>query len=133
MSKSALIFGASGVTGWAFVNEILNDYPTKGTWGKVHALTNRPLKQADSLWPNDERLDIVSGIDILKGSQEDLERALSHIEGIKNVTHVYYLGMFGFGSEVDKNIVTDSMQRTKRPRTVSKNTRTQISCFSAQS
>lgn len=92
MSKSALIFGASGVTGWAFVNEILNDYPRKGTWGKVHALTNRPLKQSDSFWPNDERLNIVSGIDLLKGSQEELEDALRKIEGIEEVTYVYYLG-----------------------------------------
>jgi hypothetical protein len=92
MSKSALIFGASGVTGWAFVNEILHDYPKKGTWKKVHALTNRPLKQSDSLWPNDDRLNIVSGIDLLKGSQENLETVLSIIEGIEEVTHVYYLG-----------------------------------------
>jgi hypothetical protein len=93
MSKTALIFGASGVTGWAFVNEILNDYPKKRVWKKVHALTNRPLKQSDSLWPNDSRLDIVSGIDLLKGSQEELEGVLSKIERIKDVTHVFYLGM----------------------------------------
>lgn len=99
MSKSALIFGASGVTGWAFVNEILHDYPKKETWGKVHALTNRPLKQKDSLWPNDERLNIVSGIDLLKGSQDDLEAALQKINGIEKVTHVYYLGLFQFLGE----------------------------------
>jgi len=92
MSKSALVFGASGVSGWAFVNEILHDYPKKGTWKKVHALTNRPLKHSDSLWPDDERLNMVSGIDLLKGSQEDLEGALSSVDGIKNVTHVFYLG-----------------------------------------
>jgi nucleoside-diphosphate-sugar epimerase len=92
MSKSALIFGASGVTGWAFVNEILNDYPKKGIWGSVHALTNRPLKLEDSLWPSDERLNIVSGIDLLAGSQEELEATIkSKITGIEKVTHVYYL------------------------------------------
>jgi uncharacterized protein YbjT (DUF2867 family) len=92
MAKSALIFGASGVSGWAFVNEILNDYPKKNIWGKVNALTNRPLKQTDSFWPDDPRLNLVSGIDLLEGSQEDLESALSRIEAIKQVTHVYYLG-----------------------------------------
>ncbi|KAG9230628.1 hypothetical protein BJ875DRAFT_498972 [Amylocarpus encephaloides] len=91
MSKSALIFGASGVSGWAFVNEILHDYPKKGTWRKVHALTNRPLRKSDSLWPDDERLNIVSGIDLLEGSQENLESALGTIDGIKEVTHVYYV------------------------------------------
>jgi len=95
MSKSALIFGASGVTGWAFVNEILNDYPKKGIWKNVHALTNRPLKREDSEWPSDPRLEIVSGIDLLKGGQSDLERDLeTGIEGLSEVTHVYYLGMF---------------------------------------
>jgi hypothetical protein len=92
MAKSALIFGASGVTGWAFVNEILHDYPKKGIWTRVHALTNRPLKQSDSLWPQDKRLNIVSGIDLLKGNQEELEDALKQVEGIEKVTHVYYLG-----------------------------------------
>jgi hypothetical protein len=93
--KVALVFGASGVTGWSFVNEILGDYPKKGVWTKVHALTNRPLSQADSMWPKDERLDIVSGIDLLKGSQEELEEELkSKVNGIEKVTHVYYLGAF---------------------------------------
>jgi len=97
MSKSALIFGASGVTGWAFVNEILNDYPKKGVWKNVYALTNRPLSREDSEWPSDPRLNIVSGIDLLEGGQSDLERELEHgIEGLGEVTHVYYLGMFDF-------------------------------------
>ena len=91
--KSALIFGASGVTGWAFVNEILHDYPEDGIWTKVHALTNRPLSQKDSLWPADPRLNIVSGIDLLEGNQEDLESTIkTKITGIEGVTHMYYLG-----------------------------------------
>ncbi|KIW09230.1 uncharacterized protein PV09_00157 [Verruconis gallopava] len=90
--KSALIFGASGVTGWTFVNEILNDYPRKGIWDKVHALTNRPLSQKDSFWPDDSRLNIVSGIDLLKGTQDDLETELkSKVSEIDKVTHVYFL------------------------------------------
>ncbi|KAJ4351999.1 uncharacterized protein N0V89_007345 [Didymosphaeria variabile] len=73
MSKSALVFGASGVTGWSFINEILNDYPEPKIWKRVHALTNRPLSQEQSQWPSDSRLNIVSGIDLLEGSQEELE------------------------------------------------------------
>lgn len=92
MSKSALVFGASGVTGWSFVNEILNDYPEKGVWKRVHALTNRPLSQEQSQWPKDSRLNIVTGIDLLEGSQEDLEFTIkSKIPDISEVTHVYYL------------------------------------------
>jgi hypothetical protein len=93
MSKTALIFGASGVSGWSFVNEILNDYPETGIWNKVYALTNRGLKQEDTLWPKDSRLDIVSGVDLLQGSQNDLEKELKDkVKGIEKVTHVYYLG-----------------------------------------
>jgi hypothetical protein len=94
MSKTATVFGASGVTGWAFVNEILNDYPKAGVWKAVHALTNRPLSIEASLWPNDPRLHLVSGIDLLQGSQEELEEAiLKQIPDIAQVTHVFYLGM----------------------------------------
>jgi len=92
MSKSALIFGASGVSGWSFVNEILEDYPKPGIWKRVHALTNRPLQQKDSLWPVDERLNLVSGIDLTAGTQEELQDALRKaIPDIAEVTHVYYL------------------------------------------
>ena len=93
MGKKALVFGASGVTGWSFVNEILNDYPEKGVWDGVVAMTNRPLKREDSLWPADDRLQIVSGVDLLKGSQDDLESALKQkVQHIELITHVYYLG-----------------------------------------
>lgn len=91
-SKVALIFGASGVTGWAFVNEILNDYPKKGVWSGVHALTNRPLSAEKAFWPTDDRLTITSGIDLLEGTQENLESKLGGILGIAKVTHVFYLG-----------------------------------------
>ncbi|KAK0938563.1 hypothetical protein LTR29_009877 [Friedmanniomyces endolithicus] len=92
MGKRALVFGASGVTGWSFVNEILHDYPEKGVWDGVVAMTNRPLKQEDSLWPADQRLQIVSGVDLLKGSQSDLESSLKQkVKDVNKVTHVYYL------------------------------------------
>lgn len=91
--KRALVFGASGVTGWALVNEILNDYPKKGVWGNVVALTNRPLSLEQSQWPKDKRLSIVSGIDLLQGSQEDLENTLeAKVPDINKITHVLYLG-----------------------------------------
>lgn len=92
--KVALIFGASGVSGWSFVNEMLNDYPRKEVWAGVHALTNRPLDFDRALWPRDDRLLVTSGINLLEGSQEDLERKLSGILGIDKVTHVIYLGNF---------------------------------------
>jgi hypothetical protein len=90
--KVAIIFGASGVSGWSFVNEILNDYPKKGIWSGVLALTNRPLTVEESFWPNDDRLSITSGINLLDDDQETIEKKLREIGGIKNVTHLIYLG-----------------------------------------
>lgn len=98
--KRALVFGASGVTGWAFVNEILNDYPKKGVWAGVVALTNRPLSREQSQWPNDDRLSIVSGVDLLQGSQADLENTLkAKVLNISKITHVIYLGSSEIATE----------------------------------
>lgn len=104
MSKSALVFGASGVTGWSFINEILHDYPKSNTWKRAHALTNRSLSQEQSQWPQDPRLNIVSGIDLLAGSQEDLEGQLkTKIDDINEVTHVYYLA-YKASTDVQKEL-----------------------------
>jgi hypothetical protein len=93
--KHALIFGSSGVSGWALVNELLGDYPSEGIWGNVTALANRPLSKEVSQWPDDKRLNIVSGIDLLKGTQEQLELVMkSKIPDVATVTHVYYFGRY---------------------------------------
>jgi hypothetical protein len=89
----ALVFGASGISGWAIVNQILSDYPAKGVFSAVTALTNRPLPAEYTTWPKDSRLDVVSGLDLMKGSQEDLEAAMKEkIKGIEDVTQVYFFG-----------------------------------------
>jgi hypothetical protein len=89
----ALIFGASGISGWAIVNQILSDYPAKGVFSAVTALTNRPLPAEYTIWPKDSRLDVVSGLDLMKGGQGDLEAAMKEkIKGIENVTQVYFFG-----------------------------------------
>lgn len=75
------------------MSEILSNYPTKGIWTGVKALTNRSITQKESLWPDDPRLDIISGLDLLQGSQEELEATLrSKVKDIGLTTHVYYLG-----------------------------------------
>ena len=92
----------AGVTGWSFVNEFLNDYPKKGVWDGVVAMTNRPLKQEDSLWPTDSRLQIVSGVDLL-ASQDEIESTLKEkVRGVDEITHVFYLG------EQDRNRLADT-------------------------
>ncbi|KAI9689204.1 MAG: hypothetical protein M1822_000942 [Bathelium mastoideum] len=95
-NKIALVFGASGVSGWAMVNQLISGYPEKSPWKQVHALTNRPLSREVALWPDDTRLNIISGIDLLKGGQEELEREIKDkVKNVENVTHVYYLAYKG--------------------------------------
>ena len=91
MGKHALVFGASGINGWAVVNELLRGYPDATTFDTVTALTNRPLDQASTLWPTSDKLQLVSGIDLLEGSQAELQEALSRsIQRLAEVTHVYF-------------------------------------------
>lgn len=91
--KHALVFGASGVSGWAVVNQLLQDYPSPGTWSKVTALTNRPLTFETSQWPTTNKLEIISGLNLLEKAQETFEEQVkSRITDITTVTHVFYYG-----------------------------------------
>jgi nucleoside-diphosphate-sugar epimerase len=90
MGNHALIFGASGITGWAIVNAILEDYPEQGAFDKVTALTNRSLSPEVALWPRSDKLQVVSGIDLGKDSvQDDMK---SSIKDIETVSHAYFFG-----------------------------------------
>ncbi|KAL4919161.1 hypothetical protein BDW62DRAFT_46140 [Aspergillus aurantiobrunneus] len=91
MPRHALVFGASGITGWGAVNELLSNYPTPDAFQRVTALTNRPLSVEDSQWPASEKLSIVSGLDLLSGDQAALEEAMrQRIPQAESVTHVYF-------------------------------------------
>jgi hypothetical protein len=87
---SALIFGASGITGWAFAREALS-YPTTTTFYQVIGLTHRPLTKAQAFLPEDERLRLYSGIDLTAGASK-VEERLKNIDGIEEVTHVFFSG-----------------------------------------
>ena len=85
-----LVFGASGITGWAIAKETLS-YPTDDTFDRVIALSNRPLKREDVLFPADDRLRLYSVID-LAARGEKVATSLALIDGIEGVTHVYFSG-----------------------------------------
>lgn len=87
----ALIFGASGITGWAIVNAILTDYPSPGAFNSVTALTNRQLPLDAAQWPLSAKLELISGLDLRQGEQATLESEMKHrIPNIDTVTHVYF-------------------------------------------
>ncbi|KAI9749645.1 MAG: DNA polymerase zeta [Chaenotheca gracillima] len=86
--NQALVFGASGISGWAIAREAIS-YPTSNTFERVVGLTNRPFPRETSLFPQTARLQVFSGVDLTKGV-DAVEQALKGIEGIQGITHVYF-------------------------------------------
>ncbi|KAJ4296560.1 hypothetical protein N0V90_006605 [Kalmusia sp. IMI 367209] len=99
----ALVIGASGLIGWGVVDQLLRSYPSHGTFSKVTALVNRPLKLEDSFWPNEEEgrpeLDLASGVDLLS-SEEEVERMLK--EKVKEVESISHYLSRNFATHVTK-------------------------------
>jgi hypothetical protein len=53
-----------------------------------------------ALWPDDPRLQIVSGVDLLKGSQEDLEKQIKEkVKDVDTVTQVYFYCKSAWGED----------------------------------
>jgi hypothetical protein len=96
---TALVFGASGVTGHGIIKSLLS-YPTPTTFARVIGLTNRPLSSATARLPEDERLELYSEINLLERQTSLLQ--LQHIPGIQQVTHVYYAAYAGHGESFEE-------------------------------
>lgn len=96
----ALVFGASGISGWAIVKEALS-YPTKTTFAHVTGLTNRPYTIEGARLPKDDRLQLVSGVD-LTGSTEDVVKALKEkVQHLDSVSHVFFTAYIDPGKGFD--------------------------------
>ncbi|KAI0013577.1 hypothetical protein F4779DRAFT_342965 [Xylariaceae sp. FL0662B] len=112
MGHHALVFGASGILGWAVVNQILENYPKQGVFSKVTALANRPLTRETAFWPSPgpdvPALHLVDGIDLTKGTPDDLKEVFKQrIPDVETVTHVYYFAYaqnHDFRTESDINL-----------------------------
>lgn len=113
MGGHALVFGASGITGWGVVNALLSDYPTPDAFDRVTALTNRPLAAEDSGWPASKKLNIISGLDLLSGEQAALEKCMrNQIPRIDSVSHVYFFAyIYNADNETEIRINVDLLRR----------------------
>jgi len=87
----ALVFGASGITGWAIANSALS-YPTSTSFSRVVGLTSRPLTPESARFPPDPRLELNAGLD-LSQDVSSIVAYLKTVENIKEITHVYFAGM----------------------------------------
>ena len=93
----AIVFGATGLLGWAVVNQLLSGYPSADSFSTVTAVINRQVTKDELLWPNGSdkstQLDIISGINIAEGTGETLAQILSQkVANVKHITHVFYFG-----------------------------------------
>lgn len=91
--KQALVFGASGIPGWAITRSCLSYPPAHSTFTRDLALTNKPLDKECFLLPKEtsERLEVYSGIDLTSGIA-NVTQKLHQISEIEKVTHVFYTG-----------------------------------------
>lgn len=89
---AALVFGASGISGWAVMQNLLT-YPSPTTFRRIIGLTNRPLSKAEADFPEDDgRLELYSGIDLRQDSDGVRTQLAGTIPRLEEVTHVYYCG-----------------------------------------
>ncbi|CAG8082590.1 unnamed protein product [Penicillium salamii] len=87
--KTALVIGASGISGWAVAKNLLS-YPTATTFSRVIGLTHRPRTAQEIGLPQDSRLEIYSGIN-LRNDLEDVKHQMrARIPNLEQVTHMYY-------------------------------------------
>jgi hypothetical protein len=89
--KHALVLGASGISGWALVNQA-RIYPSETTFSKISAQTNRPLSREDALIPDDDRIDLFSGVDFTQDVDEVTKVLQDKVKDIDTVTHIYFTG-----------------------------------------
>ncbi|KAL4871584.1 hypothetical protein BDV12DRAFT_183687 [Aspergillus spectabilis] len=83
--KHALIFGASGISGWSFLSQCLQ-YPTPSTFRRLTSLCKRPLSKTDAHLPDDPRLDLVSGIDLTQPVAHIADQLKTKIHEVETVT-----------------------------------------------
>lgn len=90
----ALVFGATGLLGWAVVDQLLSGYPNAGSFSRVTAVSNRPVKASDTMWSSGSsgspELQLVSGVNLQEDHVE--EQLREKVVAMDTVTHVFYFG-----------------------------------------
>ncbi|KAL6408614.1 hypothetical protein AUP68_07558 [Ilyonectria robusta] len=104
--RVALILGSSGISGWGLLHECLS-YPSTNTFSRVLGLSLRPITVEEARLPQDERLELHSGLD-LTDKDQTLE-TLRAIPGIEHVTHIYYTAYAGHGGSPEKVVLTNTV------------------------
>ncbi|RMZ37398.1 sirQ protein [Aspergillus flavus] len=112
--RYALVFGASGISGWSLLNQCLS-YPTTSSFRRVVGLCNRPLSKKDAYLPDDPRLDIVSRIDLTQSVSsvtDQLKAKVHDVESVEVVLFCAYIEAHDFESrrEVNARLLRTAIQ-----------------------
>jgi len=110
LERVALVFGASGITGWAILREV--SHPTNTSFRRVIGLSNRPTDPSQLLLPDSDKITLASGVDLSAGVDQ-VTAGLSRIDNIEHVTDVFFAGGYLqtlFGSH--RNTSLDLVQPT---------------------
>ncbi|KAF5502419.1 Short chain dehydrogenase sirR [Colletotrichum aenigma] len=102
----ALVFGASGISGWALMRECLN-YPSTKVFMRVIGLCKRPLAKEIARLPEDPRLEMHTGLDLT--NTELALRRLAVIADVAAVTHVYFVTYTGHGTTPENLVDVNSV------------------------
>ncbi|KAJ3564393.1 hypothetical protein NPX13_g7861 [Xylaria arbuscula] len=113
-SHHAIVFGASGLIGWAIIDQLLRCYPEAGTFSKITAVTNRPIELSETYWPepdaNRPSLQLVSGVDLRHGDSAALSTSLKQaVKDIDTVTHLFYLVFTSVPDDIEEVAVNRGM------------------------
>ncbi|KAL3470498.1 hypothetical protein BJX99DRAFT_48387 [Aspergillus californicus] len=99
----AVVFGGAGLLGWATLNQLLSNYPTSNSFSRVTAVLNRPVSEWELYLPSGPdrpSLQVVSGVDLLQGTGDDLATQLKEkVSGAEEITHVFYFVFAPFDSD----------------------------------
>jgi len=104
----ALIFGASGISGWSLLNQT-RVYPTPTTFERITGTTSRPFSLEQAQIPQDERIKIASGVDLTKSASEVAATLKEKVDDISSVTHVFFTGKLLLTA---LSTLTDGVQHT---------------------
>ncbi|KAF5013585.1 hypothetical protein FDECE_445 [Fusarium decemcellulare] len=85
----ALIFGASGISGWSLLNQA-RTYPSPTTFQRITGTTNRPFTLKQAQIPADDRIQLVPGVNLSKSVDEVAELLKERIPDINTVSHVFF-------------------------------------------
>lgn len=89
--RHALVVGASGITGCGLLHSLLC-YPTPEYWTRITGLTSRPIDKGHALLRNEERLHLISGLDL---NTTDSATVVAFLKAIPQVDLVSAKTTFG--------------------------------------